>query len=42
MFAVIRWKVAPVEHVDLTGKAVIVVGANVGLGIDGYKNTSPR
>jgi hypothetical protein len=32
------WKVAPVEHVDLTGKTVIVVGANVGLGFEAAKH----
>ena len=33
-----RWKVAPVEHVDLTGKTVVVVGANVGLGFEAAKH----
>jgi hypothetical protein len=32
------WKVAPVEHVDLTGKTVVVVGANVGLGFEAAKH----
>jgi len=30
----IRWKVEPVEHADLTGKTVVVIGANVGLGFE--------
>ena len=33
-----RWKVAPVEHVDLTGKTVVVIGANVGLGFEAAKH----
>jgi retinol dehydrogenase-12 len=33
-----RWKVAPVEHVDLTGKTVVIVGANVGLGFEAAKH----
>ena len=32
------WKVAPVEHVDLTGKTVIVIGANAGLGFEAAKH----
>ena len=32
------WKVLPVEHVDLTGKTVVVVGANVGLGFEAAKH----
>ena len=32
------WKVAPVEHVDLAGKTVVVVGANVGLGFEAAKH----
>ena len=28
------WKVHPVVHVDLAGKTVVVVGANVGLGFE--------
>jgi FlaA1/EpsC-like NDP-sugar epimerase len=32
------WKVAPVENVDLTGKTVVVVGANVGLGFETAKH----
>jgi hypothetical protein len=32
------WKVAPVEHVDLTGKTVIVIGAEVGLGFEAAKH----
>lgn len=32
------WKVAPVEHVDLSGKTVVVVGANVGLGFEATKH----
>lgn len=32
------WKVAPVEHVDLTGKTVVVIGANVGLGLAAAKH----
>jgi retinol dehydrogenase-12 len=32
------WKVAPVEHVDLTGKTVVVIGANVGLGFEASKH----
>jgi NAD(P)-dependent dehydrogenase (short-subunit alcohol dehydrogenase family) len=32
------WKVAPVEHVDLTGKTVVVIGANVGLGFEAAKH----
>ena len=31
-------KVAPVEHVDLTGKTVVVIGANVGLGFEAAKH----
>ena len=31
------WKVHPVVHVDLTGKTVVVVGANVGLGFEAAK-----
>ena len=30
--------VAPVEHVDLSGKTVVVVGANVGLGFEAAKH----
>ena len=34
-----QWgKVAPVEHVDLSGKTVVVVGANVGLGFEAAKH----
>lgn len=34
-----QWqKVQPVEHVDLTGKTVVVVGANVGLGFEAAKH----
>ena len=33
-----RWEVAPVEHVDLTGKTVVVIGANVGLGFEAAKH----
>ena len=34
-----QWqKVKPVEHVDLTGKTVVVVGANVGLGFEAAKH----
>ncbi|KAI9451348.1 hypothetical protein F5148DRAFT_1277741 [Russula earlei] len=32
------WKVEPVEHVDLTGKTVVVIGANVGLGFEAAKH----
>jgi hypothetical protein len=32
------WKPDPVEHVDLTGKTVVVVGANVGLGFEAAKH----
>ena len=32
------WKVAPVEHADLSGKTVVVVGANVGLGFEATKH----
>jgi hypothetical protein len=32
------WKVAPVEHADLTGKTVVVIGANVGLGFEAAKH----
>ena len=32
------WKVPPVAHVDLTGKTVVVVGANVGLGFEAAKH----
>ena len=32
------WKVAPVEHVDLTGKTVVVIGASVGLGFEAAKH----
>ena len=32
------WKVAPVEHVDLTGKTVVVIGSNVGLGFETAKH----
>ena len=32
------WKVAPVEHVDLAGKTVVVIGANVGLGFEAAKH----
>ena len=34
-----QWcKVAPVEHVDLSGKTVVVIGANVGLGFEAAKH----
>ncbi|KAI9451774.1 hypothetical protein F5148DRAFT_1238224 [Russula earlei] len=33
-----RWKVEPVERADLTGKTVVVVGANVGLGFEAAKH----
>ncbi|KAN0125889.1 hypothetical protein V8E52_001096 [Russula decolorans] len=34
-----QWsKVAPVEHVDLTGKTVVVIGANVGLRFEAAKH----
>jgi retinol dehydrogenase-12 len=34
-----QWrKVKPVEHADLTGKTVVVVGANVGLGFEAAKH----
>ena len=32
------WRVAPVVRVDLTGKTVVVVGANVGLGFEATKH----
>ncbi|KAH9969289.1 hypothetical protein BGW80DRAFT_1177028 [Lactifluus volemus] len=32
------WRVEPVVHVDLTGKTVVVVGANVGLGFEAAKH----
>ncbi|KAI0002530.1 hypothetical protein BJV74DRAFT_973541 [Russula compacta] len=32
------WKVDPVERVDLTGKTIVVVGANVGLGFEASKH----
>ncbi|KAI0300567.1 hypothetical protein B0F90DRAFT_1629757 [Multifurca ochricompacta] len=32
------WKVDPVEQLDLTGKTVVVVGANVGLGFEAAKH----
>lgn len=32
------WKVHPVVHVDLAGKTVVVVGANVGLGFESAKH----
>ena len=32
------WKVDPVVHVDLNGKTVVVVGANVGLGFETAKH----
>jgi retinol dehydrogenase 12 len=32
------WNVAPVEHVDLTGKTVVIIGANVGLGFEAAKH----
>ncbi|KAH9965249.1 hypothetical protein BC827DRAFT_1265275 [Russula dissimulans] len=32
------WKVEPVERVDLTGKTVVVIGANVGLGFEAAKH----
>ena len=32
------WKVEPVVHADLTGKTVVVVGANVGLGFEAAKH----
>jgi retinol dehydrogenase-12 len=32
------WKVAPAEHADLSGKTVVVVGANVGLGFEAAKH----
>jgi len=32
------WKVEPAVHVDLTGKTVVVVGANVGLGFEAAKH----
>jgi retinol dehydrogenase 12 len=34
-----QWrKPDPVEHVDLTGKTVVVIGANVGLGFEAAKH----
>ena len=34
-----QWmEVAPVEHVDLSGKTVVVIGANVGLGFEAAKH----
>jgi len=33
-----RWVVAPAEHADLTGKTVVVIGANVGLGFEAAKH----
>lgn len=33
-----RWHVAPSEHADLTGKTVVVIGANVGLGFEAAKH----
>jgi len=33
-----RWKVEPVEHADLTGKTVVIIGANVGLGFEAAKH----
>lgn len=34
-----QWsKAAPVEHVDLSGKTVVVVGANAGLGFEAAKH----
>jgi len=32
------WKVDPVVHVDLTGKTVVIIGANVGLGFEAAKH----
>jgi hypothetical protein len=32
------WKVEPAVHVDLTGKTVVIVGANVGLGFETAKH----
>ena len=32
------WRVHPVVQVDLTGKTVVVVGANVGLGFEATKH----
>jgi len=32
------WRVEPVESVDLTGKTVVVIGANVGLGFEAAKH----
>ena len=39
------WKVHPVVHVDLAGKTVVVVGANVGLGFEAanhFASMNPR
>ena len=33
-----RWHVAPSEHADLTGKTVVVIGANAGLGFEAAKH----
>jgi len=33
-----RWVVAPAERADLTGKTVVVIGANVGLGFEAAKH----
>ncbi|KAH9965253.1 hypothetical protein BC827DRAFT_1265279 [Russula dissimulans] len=33
-----HWKVEPVERADLTGKTVVIIGANVGLGSEAAKH----
>lgn len=33
-----QWRKVPIEPVDLTGKTVVVIGANVGLGFEAAKH----
>jgi len=33
-----RWVVAPAERADLTGKTIVVIGANVGVGFEAAKH----
>jgi retinol dehydrogenase 12 len=32
------WTVEPVVHADLTGKTIVIIGANVGLGFEAAKH----